>query len=113
VGAPQSAIHGLNWRPSQNRYTLAWGGTDDAAGIVGYNIEVRTDVNAPWQPLLSNTALTAIQFTPPHSGTVWFRSQAIDAVGNIEPLHGDDGDINTTQAIILTHDIMLPVVKRN
>ena len=113
VGAPQSAVHSLNWHPGQNRYTLAWGGTDDASGIVSYNIEVRADVNAPWQPLLSNTSLTAIQFTPPHNDPIWFRSQAIDAVGNIEPPHAGDGDISTTQAISLTHDIMLPLAKSN
>jgi hypothetical protein len=37
----------------------------------------------------------------------------VDAVGNIEPLHLGDGDINTTQAISLTHDIMLSIMKRN
>jgi hypothetical protein len=113
LAAPQSAVYRLNWHPVQNRYTLVWAGTDDASGIAGYNIEMKTAENAPWQPLLSNTSLTAIQFSPPHNGTLWFRSQAIDAAGNIEPLHADDGDINTTQAIFLTHDIMLPIVNRN
>lgn len=110
---PQSFIHSLNWHPTQNRYTLAWSGMDDDSGVVGYNIEVRTEASAPWQPLLSQTPLTAIQYTPPHSGTIWFRSQAIDAVGNIEPVHGDGGDINSSQATFLTRDIMLPLVKSN
>jgi hypothetical protein len=113
ISPPQSAVHSLTWHPVQNRYMLAWGGTDDASGITSYNIEMRTDIDAPWQPLLSNTSLTAAQFTPPHNGTFWFRSRAVDAVGNIEPLHLGDGDINTTQAISLTHDIMLSIMKRN
>jgi hypothetical protein len=113
MAAPQSAVHSLNWHPAQNRYTLAWGGTDDASGIVSYNIEMRTAVDVPWQPLFSNTSLTAAQFIPPHDGTFWFRSQAVDAAGNIEPLHEGDGDINSTQAISLSHDIMLPIVKSN
>jgi streptogramin lyase len=106
-------VYSLNWHPAQNRYTLAWAGTDDASGIVSYNIEMRTAASAPWQPFLSNTSLTAVQFTPPHDGTLWFRSQAVDAAGNIEPTHTEDGDINSTQAISLSHDIMLPIVKSN
>ncbi len=113
LSPPQSAMTSIHWLPNRNKYVLSWAGTDDASGLAAYNIDMRTAVTSTWQPLITNTLQTSLSFTPPTTNTIWFRSQAIDAVGNIEPLHLDPGDLNTTQAISLTHDIMLPIVKRN
>ena len=113
LSPPQSSMTSIHWLPNRNRYILSWAGTDDASGLAAYNIEMRTAVTSTWQSLITNTLQTSLSFTPSTTDTVWFRSQAIDVVGNIEPPHLEPGDLNTTQAISLTHDIMLPIVKRN
>ena len=115
VSPPQSAVTGYYWLPNRNQYILTWAGEDDASGIAGYNIEMRTAQTTTWQPVITGTLQTAvsISFTLSTTDTIWFRSQATDAVGHLEPLHLDPGDLNSTQAISLTHDIMLPIVKRN
>jgi hypothetical protein len=92
---------------------VTWRGQDDAAGISGYNIDYRLSGTTIWNRWLSATASQGSLFVPPQPGAIyWFRSQAIDAVGNVEALAAGDGDANTTQAIILTDHHFLPILPR-
>jgi hypothetical protein len=110
---PTSAVQAIYWQPASDRYMLTWGGSDAGIGVANYTIEMQTAVDPTWQPLVSHSTTSSLQFTPSYSGTIWFRSQATDGLGNIEPLHADPGDLSTDQAISLTHDIMLPLIKWN
>jgi hypothetical protein len=109
---PTSSITGVYLYPN-GKYAVTWRGQDDAAGISGYNIDYRLSGTTIWNRWLSATASQGSLFVPPQPGAIyWFRSQAIDAVGNVEALAAGDGDANTTQAIILTDHHFLPILPR-
>ncbi len=92
---------------TQNAYLITTAGSDAHAGIshIGYDYQVEGDDT--WT-LWTGGAV----FTPPETGqTYFFRSQAIDGAGNLEPAH-PTADISTQQAIPIPHAIMLPVITK-
>jgi hypothetical protein len=94
------------------RYQLFWSGSDATSGVAAYTIQYRAEDETTWTDWLANTTQTAAYFEPPDGLTYWFRSQAADLAGNIEPPHPNPGDLSTDQAIFLSHAIMLPLVLR-
>lgn len=111
--APTSAVFGANRPIIPGTYALYWSGSDNMSGVSGYNIDYRADDALDWTPLLTDTQLNSIVFTPPNpTEKYWFRSQAIDAAGNAESPHVGAGDLSTDQAIQFPYAIMLPVVGR-
>jgi hypothetical protein len=108
---PESAVHSIYRREGDPHYSIFWSGQDEGAGIAHYRIQYRGDGDAAWTTWLDETTATWAVFTPPDPGrTYWLRSQAVDQAGLAEPLSA--GDVNTDQAILLAHDIMLPVITR-
>ncbi|MCA9976299.1 MAG: N-acetylmuramoyl-L-alanine amidase [Anaerolineales bacterium] len=110
VTAPDSAVYLIYQYPGDDTYYIVWHGSDTLSGIAHYIIEYRAAGDASWTSFRSNTSSTTAPFTPPNPDKVyWFRSQAIDQVGNIEPPN-PNGDTNTSEAILFSHVIMLPVI---
>jgi hypothetical protein len=61
---------------------------------------------------VAGVTAVSTNFTPPDPNqTYQFRVQAADNAGNVEAPH-DSPDIDTTQATLLPHAIMLPIVTR-
>ncbi|MCI0397145.1 MAG: N-acetylmuramoyl-L-alanine amidase [Chloroflexi bacterium] len=108
--APTSAVQAIYLLPT-GRYVVAWQGSDALSGVAAYNVEYRAQGETAWTPWLTGTPATSALFIPPDGQVYWFRSQAVDAAGNIEPPHSS-GDLSTNQALFLPHAIMLPLVKQ-
>ncbi len=108
---PTSTITGIYKIPNAG-YVLVWQGSDATAGIAAFNVQYRQQGAASWTNWLTNTAVTSATFIPPdETKTYEFRVQATDKATNSEPLHAN-ADVNTNQAILLSHAIMLPLVTR-
>ncbi len=110
---PVSAVSSLYWLDWAQQYLLFWQGQDALNDISSFSIEYRrvTGAGNDWQAWKTATNKTSAFFTPPDSAANYeFRSQATDSLGNIEAVH-DTADINTEQAIIHSHAIMLPVIR--
>ena len=106
---PASSIDRI-YRLDGDRYLVSWSGQDAGSGIVSYNIEYRMSGESGWTSLPIPAGATSRIFAPPMPGqTYWFRSQASDAVGHTESVEGNDGDLNTGNAIILTQKAMIPL----
>lgn len=108
---PESAVHAILQRQSQSSYIVAWHGSDNLVGVAHYNVQARREGTDNWIPWLNGVTFTAETFSPPVPGIYWFRSQAVDHLGNAEP-YQNDGDMNTTQVVILTRDIFMPLLRR-
>ncbi len=108
---PESVVDGIYQREGRTYFVIGWSGSDAHSGIARYNVQYRKEGTATWVNWLSNTTHTAATFAPPETAVYWFRSQAIDNLGNIEAYQAD-GDMNTTQATMLTRDIFMPLIHR-
>ncbi|MFZ0546720.1 MAG: N-acetylmuramoyl-L-alanine amidase [Candidatus Promineifilaceae bacterium] len=94
------------------RYLIQWSGSDATAGIKTYTVQYRSNSSSTWTDWQVNTTYTSAFFDAPDGQTYWFRSRATDKADNVEPVHPNPGDLNTDQAILLTHAIMLPLVRK-
>jgi len=109
---PTSSIERI-YRLNGDRYLIKWSGQDAGSGIVGYNIEYRASDESAWTPLSVPAGATSVAFIPPMPGrTYWFRTQAFDAVGHVESVEENDGDLDTASAIILSHNTMVPLTQK-
>ncbi|GIK56501.1 MAG: hypothetical protein HND44_16010 [Chloroflexi bacterium] len=109
---PTSSVNAVLQLPNAPGYSIHWSGTDEIAGITHYFVEYRPQGGSDWTVFVGLPPLaTSTRFVPPDSQVYEFRSRAIDAAGNAEPAH-ITADISTDQAILLTHAIMLPVIRR-
>lgn len=109
---PTSSVNGIYQLPDTPGYFIHWSGTDEIAGITHYFVEYRPQGSSDWTVFVGLPPLaTSTHFIPPDSQVYEFRSRAIDAAGNAEPAHAT-ADITTNQAILLSHAIMLPVIRR-
>ena len=63
---PESAVQALH-PVSSRRFTVSWGGTDDAAGIREYDIYVARE-NGPYILWLAGTRETSAEFTTTEPG---------------------------------------------
>jgi hypothetical protein len=112
---PTSAVYGV-YELSNNRFVIAWSGDGTGSAITGYNIDYRPEGGGTWTRWLTNSSVTAALFTPPigngHDPVYWFRSQAIDAAGNVEPPHANPGDTHTGAAVFLEDRAWLPIIRR-
>jgi hypothetical protein len=65
-----------------------------------------------WTRWLTDTTLRSAAFTPPAAGQVYeFRTQAVDAAGNVEAAP-NTADATTSGAIPLTKTLYLPSTMR-
>jgi hypothetical protein len=90
------------------RLVAAWHGHDSGIGISHYNIDYRPYGDPNWVRWLTNYPANASHFEPPDGRDYWFRSQAIDALGNVEPW-SDQVDAGTGDAIPVYRAIMFPL----
>jgi len=91
-------------------YVVTWQGQDILSGVVAYDVEYRADGAAVWVSWLRNTTATVHVFTPPIPGQIyWFRTQAKDAAGNVEPVL-TNAVRNTGQAVPFSHSMIMPLI---
>lgn len=107
---PDSFVNAIFEYPD-GRLVVAWQGEDAGSGVVGYNIEYRADGTAEWRSWQHDTRHTGALFVPPEVGvTYWFRSQARDALNQVEPYPAGPGDISTADSVLVTSQIKLPLL---
>lgn len=109
--APQSAVRApLYYLPWSGRFVIEWAGTDATSGVDRYHVDFRA-AGQPWTRWLSDTRLRSAAFAPPNAALTYeFRSQAIDAAGNVEPA-ADAADAGTAAFIALPNTIQLPIIR--
>ncbi|MDX1413724.1 MAG: N-acetylmuramoyl-L-alanine amidase [Candidatus Promineifilaceae bacterium] len=108
---PVSQISSLAWLAWIQRYRLTWQGQDNLTGLATYTIEYRPVGQEPWIPLLKDADQISVLFAPDDTNLTYeFRSQAVDQIGNTEPVH-ETADIDTQQASFYSHAIILPVIR--
>ena len=107
TGAPTSAVYAV-LQMDANSFLLYWSGVDAVSGVSGYNIEYRAEGETVWTPWRSQTTNTNGRFIRPDSRVYWFRSQAVDNAGILEPPH-TTADLDTNGAPLLISKQFLPV----
>ena len=109
--APASTVSGV-FLLEGGRILPGWVGQDNGAGIIHYNIDRATSpFNPAWVQWLTGYPFNSAFFDPPTGADYWFRSQATDAAGNVEPL-SNEPDAGTIDAIPLHRAIMFPLIFR-
>ncbi len=111
TAVPTATIINIYQIPN-NGYPLIWTGSDATSGIANYTLFYRSQGTTDWTAWLSDTTTTNGLFTPPSPAETYeFNIQATDNAGNQQPLPAT-AVIDTDQAILLPHAIMLPIVIR-
>lgn len=108
---PPSSLAEAIYHLQDGHYVVKWSGSDAGSGVVSYNVDFRASGETTWTRWLTGTPRKLVGFYPTDGRTYFFRSQAIDAVGRVEPEH-TSADIGTDQAIQLSHAIILPLIYR-
>lgn len=87
---PTSSVYFLG-QTAPNTFLVQWSGGDATAGISGYNIDYWAVGDNAWTRWRTNITSLSDSFVRPDSRAYWFRSQAADSAGNVEPpnLYGD------------------------
>ena len=112
---PVSTVSFLAWIEWSQRYIVSWTGSDVLNHVDSYTIEYRapSGQDPSWQPWLIGATGSGYFFVPPVPGQIYeFRSQATDSLGNVEAVHAT-ADINTEQADLFSHAIILPHIHNN
>ena len=81
---PTSTVDALPATTYTSTFTVTWSGWDNESGVWAYDIQVRDGVGGAWEDWLQLTAENSSQFVGEHGHTYYFRSRAIDKVGNRE-----------------------------
>ena len=99
------------YRLYDGRYSLQWQGSDNLNQITAYQVDMSVD-NVNWQSIWSETTATMGTFQPENPDqTYYFRVLATDSLNNKTSVQ-TAGQANTTQAISLSHVIMLPIITK-
>ncbi|MGD8856133.1 MAG: N-acetylmuramoyl-L-alanine amidase [Chloroflexota bacterium] len=107
---PTSAVRGV-YLFENGRLLPAWPGQDDGVGIAYYNVDYRPEGDTSWVRWLTNYPYQSAYFVPPDGRDYWFRSQAVDALGHVEPWPATP-DAGTSNAIPVHRAIIFPLVFR-
>lgn len=100
-------------RHEDGSFYVIWQGVDAGSGVVGYNVEYRVEGTDQWQSWQLDTQRTIARFVPPRPDlTYWFRSQALDALGKLEPFPIGAGDTSTAESVLITSRFMLPLMAK-
>ncbi|MFZ1946367.1 MAG: fibronectin type III domain-containing protein, partial [bacterium] len=95
TSAPDSRVEDLPGQVATPVFTVTWGGTDGASGIMNYDIQVSSDGGGSWGSWLPATTQNSGDFTGLNGHTYHFRSRAHDLAGNVEA-YPDTPDAYTT-----------------
>jgi len=106
--APSSTVQSI-YKLDDGRHIVNWRGSDWASHVASYNIDYKPEGGATWSRWLANTTGKSGVFVPPDGRVYWFRSQATDNAGNVEPLHAV-GDINTNSTTRLHVQALFPII---
>ena len=79
---PTSTVHSLPAITYYSTFTVTWEGHDNESGVWLYDVQVRDGAGGEWGDLQQSTTATSTQFTGQHGHTYYFRSRAMDQVGN-------------------------------
>jgi hypothetical protein len=109
--APSSEVRYVLILEEDGRILPVWGGQDSGSGVDRYNIDYRPAGGPSWKPWLIDYSGNSKFFDQGGDGDYWFRSQAIDAVGNVEST-SFDADAGTLDAILIHRVIMFPQIFR-
>ena len=85
---PTSTVHPLPEVTYAPTFTVTWEGQDNESGVWLYDVQVRDGGDGEWGYLQHSTTVTSSQFTGQHGRTYYFRSRAMDNVGNRGPWPG-------------------------
>lgn len=109
---PTSAVYSLA-QTAPDSFVLQWSGSDTTSGISGYHLDYWAVGDNAWTRWLTNSSVTSATFVRPDSRAYWFRSQAVDNAGNLEPANLY-GDISTEPAPPFpVRHIYLPLHRKN
>ena len=80
---PTSTVHPLPMITYSPTFTVTWEGQDNESGVWLYDVQMRDGTGGEWVDLAHSTTATSTQFTSGrHGHTYYFRSRAMDHVGN-------------------------------
>jgi len=80
---PTSTVHSLPTITYSPTFTVTWEGHDNESGVWLYDVQVRDGAGGGWSYLRHSTTTTSTQFVGgQHGHTYYFRSRAMDHVGN-------------------------------
>jgi len=79
---PTSTVHLLPEVTYSPTFTVTWEGEDNQSGVWRYDVQVRDGAGGEWVYLQQSTIVTSGQSTGQHGHTYYFRSRAMDRVGN-------------------------------
>jgi hypothetical protein len=91
---PTSNVLELPHYTRTTAFNVSWNGTDTDSGIAYYTIDSSTD-GVNWTSWIPKTTDNSSVFTGENNKTYYFRSRAVDNVGNEEPIH-QHADMQTT-----------------
>lgn len=75
----------------ENQFPVSWDGSDNASGILNYDIQVRRPQETDWHDWLVNYASTSAIFNGQAGSTYCFRLRAHDIAGNSEAYPSQPG----------------------
>lgn len=96
-------------RMEDGRYVLSLYGSDSASGVASYNLDYREE-GSSWVKWLTGLKGTTASFSGDPARHYEFRSQAVDVVGHIEPLHSTP-DASTRNAVQVKRVIIFPIIR--
>jgi hypothetical protein len=98
ISPPVSAVAPLADQ-SPATFTVSWSGNDvGLAGLQNYDVQYE-DGTGPWTDWLLGTTDTSAPFTGVGGHTYYFRCQARDWAGNVEPVHPSPDTQTTVEAL--------------
>lgn len=90
--APVATVNALPATTYELNVPVRWSGTDNAAGIVAYDIQYKDGANGVWRFWKVNQTDTTGTFNGEDGHTYYFRARARDRAGNESTLTDSDGD---------------------
>ncbi|MBI4670462.1 MAG: hypothetical protein HY741_02170, partial [Chloroflexi bacterium] len=93
--APNATVTALPTTTYEVNFPVRWSGTDNASGIVAYDVQYRDGLNGSWLYWKTNTTATVGTFTGEDLHTYYFRARARDRSNNEGPFAEPYGDTST------------------
>ena len=69
--------------------SLSWSGSDALSGLSTFDVQVRAGIDGAWTDIFTNTSATSTTYNGVAGVTYYFRTRAMDVVGNVEDWPAD------------------------